>query len=276
MSVIIEDLEKDKNKNSDNTSQNVIEDDIAIPTPQKAYFGYDIDENKPTVNIIKYLTVGVLLLIVSIFIGVISYKEGVKKGQKSLPPIIMPKQEPILVPMAEDKVKKRPETRNLNIYNMMDGKQTVTKNSKIEKPVTGELETLLSSKNSARKPSVEKIDLKVKATTKITKEKQKLQKNNVPIKPIVVKGAPKVAHYIVQVASFRTSEQARKSYQLLSKKYPKLFSGYGAVVQKKNVVGKGMYFRLGVSGFAKKAEASLFCKTLKQKGHDCLLRTIVQ
>ncbi|MEE9347873.1 MAG: SPOR domain-containing protein [Robiginitomaculum sp.] len=97
----------------------------------------------------------------------------------------------------------------------------------------------------------------------------------VPVsKPVPAAPAVKVGNgdYVVQVASLRSQAEANESWTKLNKKLGDIIpSALFADIKRADLEGKGVFYRLRVSGFADKAAAKTFCASLKSRKQDCIV-----
>jgi len=78
--------------------------------------------------------------------------------------------------------------------------------------------------------------------------------------------------YMVQLASFRSIDDADKAWRRAVKKNGDLLSPHSARVVRADLgAGKGIYFRLRVGSFAKGEQAKSLCAKLKARSVDCIV-----
>jgi len=83
------------------------------------------------------------------------------------------------------------------------------------------------------------------------------------------------ALYYVQLASFRTIERAQLGWNLLSKQYGDLLTGFKPVYVKADLgEDKGVYYRVRIGGFTNKAVPDEICSGLKTRDAECYLPRI--
>jgi len=75
--------------------------------------------------------------------------------------------------------------------------------------------------------------------------------------------------YRVQVASVRSAKEAEKEWNRIKNK--NALANYGYVIDKKDLPGRGIVFRVQVGPFEKAADAKEVCKKLKAAGKDCFV-----
>jgi len=91
----------------------------------------------------------------------------------------------------------------------------------------------------------------------------------------VPKAAPKPSvagggHYRVQLASVSSDAVAKREWARLQKVYPDIFGDKTLVVEKKEIAGRGTFFRVQAGGYASLDEARSVCADLKAKKQGCL------
>lgn len=79
------------------------------------------------------------------------------------------------------------------------------------------------------------------------------------------------AVYRVQLGAFRSRDAAEKAWVSIGKKHRVLLDDARYRVSSKEVKGKGVFYRLQVGNFPKKADASDLCRRLKAEKQDCLV-----
>ena len=95
----------------------------------------------------------------------------------------------------------------------------------------------------------------------------------VSVAPVTVAPAPVVSDvYVIQVASFRSQEQANVGWSNLNGKFGSLIaSNKYADIKRKDLGERGVHYRLRVAGFPDKASATQLCDDLKARQQDCLV-----
>jgi len=88
-----------------------------------------------------------------------------------------------------------------------------------------------------------------------------------PVKPAAI---PKASGYMVQLASVSSETVARREWARLQKVYPDLFGDRTLVVEKKEIAGRGTFYRIQTGGYDSLDEARAVCAGLKAKKQGCL------
>jgi hypothetical protein len=77
--------------------------------------------------------------------------------------------------------------------------------------------------------------------------------------------------FVVQIAALRSEGAADAAWERLSRRDPALFAGASKDVQRADLGGKGVYFRLRAGYFAARDEANRFCDRVKTLGQECIV-----
>lgn len=77
--------------------------------------------------------------------------------------------------------------------------------------------------------------------------------------------------YRVQLAALRSEDEARSTWQRLSSRHKSLLAGREPLIEKTNLGGLGVFYRIQIGPFAGKKESTQFCNALKRGGVDCFL-----
>tara|TARA_Y100000590_G_C15589608_1_gene965519 strand:- start:262 stop:1269 length:1008 start_codon:yes stop_codon:yes gene_type:complete len=75
----------------------------------------------------------------------------------------------------------------------------------------------------------------------------------------------------VQLASYRSKENANAGWNTISKKHKNLMNDLESKIIKADLVNKGVYYRLQAGPFRNKSEALTFCKKLKKFKQACFV-----
>lgn len=96
-----------------------------------------------------------------------------------------------------------------------------------------------------------------------------------PAAPATNIGASAVAaedSFVVQLASFRSQEEATTSWGRMQTRFPELMTQVRPDIQRADLGERGIYYRLRVGFFSDKARADAFCAELSAAGQSCLVR----
>ncbi len=79
--------------------------------------------------------------------------------------------------------------------------------------------------------------------------------------------------YVIQIAAFRSREEALSRYTRLKRRHASLLAPYTSFVQRADLGDRGVYYRLRLGPIAEKSGASELCRSLLAAGEkDCLVR----
>ncbi len=73
----------------------------------------------------------------------------------------------------------------------------------------------------------------------------------------------------VQLSSQRSAEQAQSTFRSLQRRYPNILSGYEPNIQRAEIAGKGIYYRVRVGPLANREAAGQLCNQIKASGGNC-------
>ena len=254
----------------DELDDKFMDDDLETVPPHAEHYGYGEDDPLP---IARIFIGGLLILAILAGIIYLAYARGVQDGQKNLPPVVLADKKPVKVPPQSTGKTDKFDRGELNIYDKI---QTKPAKRVDEKSGNGQVESLYGAKPPKGKDkAVDKPNISApKAVEKPVKAKPKptVPKLAKPVKPLP--SAVPTGEFIVQVSSTRDAAQAKAQYAALAERFPDLFTGHEPMVQRADLGARGIFFRLGVAGFATRKAAQDFCTTLKSRGQDCLVRTV--
>ena len=77
--------------------------------------------------------------------------------------------------------------------------------------------------------------------------------------------------YKVQIASFKSRNDAEKEWNSMSKRFPKLLKPYQHYIVDKDIEGKGIFHRLQVGPFNSESDAYNACKRFKESSVNCFI-----
>lgn len=79
--------------------------------------------------------------------------------------------------------------------------------------------------------------------------------------------------YLIQLAAFRSQEEAQAEFQKLQTRHPSLLGNYSSLVQQADLGTRGTYYRLRIGPIETRSNASQLCNSLIAAGErDCLVR----
>ena len=214
---------------------------------------------------------GFLFLLVLAFITLKLFSGGTRDRDQT--PRILADAEPYKeVPL--DKGGIETPNQDKEIYDVLNGtanEQTVSILPPAEEPMTvpKEAETVVE------KPAA---NIVIKEPAKVTapapKPVVKAPVSTPAPKPVSTP-TPKPAiagEYVVQVASLRSQDEAKRLWDKLSGNMSDLLTtSYYADVKRVDLEAKGIYYRLRVAGVISKENAQDMCSQFKARGQDCIV-----
>lgn len=78
-------------------------------------------------------------------------------------------------------------------------------------------------------------------------------------------------NFVVQIAAFRTVEEAEEAWIAYVTRFPDLSAGRRPSIVEANLGARGVYHRLRIAAFETRDDASRYCQTLSSRGQDCLV-----
>ena len=79
--------------------------------------------------------------------------------------------------------------------------------------------------------------------------------------------------YLIQLASFRSQDEAQAEFDKLKQRHPSLIGDYASLIQQADLGTRGVYYRLRIGPIDSKQGASKLCNSLIAAGEkDCLVR----
>ncbi|MCC5982125.1 MAG: SPOR domain-containing protein [Oceanicaulis sp.] len=107
------------------------------------------------------------------------------------------------------------------------------------------------------------------------RETEPVQRAEAPAEqPAASRPAPAASasgNFVVQIAAFRTIEEAEEAWIAFIARFPDLAGGRSPSIVEANLGARGIYHRLRIAGFETRDEASRYCQTLSSRGQDCLV-----
>lgn len=83
--------------------------------------------------------------------------------------------------------------------------------------------------------------------------------------------ASRGSDWVVQVASTRSQDDARKVWDTINGKFPGLVSGKYADIKRADLGDKGIYYRTRIAGLVDKTAAQSLCASFKAAGQACFV-----
>lgn len=80
--------------------------------------------------------------------------------------------------------------------------------------------------------------------------------------------------HVVQVGAFRSDEEAAAQWSRLERRLGEFVTGKSPHVERADLGNRGVYHRLRIGPFRSSDEAKTYCSGLKERGQDCLVKSI--
>ena len=266
----------------------------AYAPPADEYSTFDArDEDAGRGPLLLTATFAVFVL----FMGVIwtAYNKGVREGGPDAPPRIVADQEPYRERPIDPGGAETPDT-NLDVYNRLtgdsEGVEDVSLRPAPEEPLDGSRPALrvetVNADQTEDEPvtSAPETPAETPANTRATPDITPRQSPDRPAErpaETVAEPAPTVPQtppgpvpnvngsWVVQIASFRTSEDAEAAWLAFRTRFSDISSGLAPDVLAADIPNRGVYHRLRIAAFDSRDEAIAFCSTLQERGQDCLV-----
>ncbi|PHS27978.1 MAG: hypothetical protein COA84_02990 [Robiginitomaculum sp.] len=248
----------------------MVEKDDGIYAPAHSRDGFDArqdgDENRGPLLLV--VTMAVLLAFAAVVYT--AYQQGLRKGGRDAAPHVTAEPGPIKTKPTQTRGTPTPNLGN-KAYEPLDD----IKAAPVEKIKTAPLteEPMKRPTRATQTPKTTPPVVKTKPTPKSVPD---IAPKVVP----VVKAKPKVTAkptpvadgaFLVQIAAFRSEDQALAAWGRLAGKLGQATSALKADVQRADLGAKGVYYRLRAASFVDRAGAAAFCDQLKKSGQDCIV-----
>ena len=243
------------------------EDSIYAPPQDQNGFDARLDEDENRGPMLLVVAIAVLLAFAAVIYT--AYHQGLRKGGRAAAPHVTAPSGPLKVRPEETHGKPTPNLDN-KAYEPLDDIKTAPAAPVKTAPLPEE--PLSRSEPQPVKVAPAPVPAKpVPAPAKARPAPAKVQPKPKPRPaPRSVSTAP-AGRYLVQLASFRSKQQALTAWRTLRARLPKLLGTVTADVQRADLGAKGIYYRLRAASFADRAAASAFCARLKKNGQSCLV-----
>ncbi len=248
----------------------MVEKDDGIYAPANNGNGFDArrdgDENRGPLLLV--VTIAVLLAFAAVVYT--AYHQGLRKGGRDAAPHVSAVTGPIKTRPTDTHGTPTPNLGNRAYEPLDDVKTAPVEDIKtaplpeepLLRPVKKDTVPEVSKTNNDPAPAIAEKDVPPTATNPVPEK----------ISPPPEKKKP-VAEgpYLVQIAAFRSEDQALAAWDVLAAKLKSATGGLLPNVQRADLGPKGVYYRLRAGNFADRAAASGFCDQLKKSGRDCLV-----
>jgi cell division protein FtsN len=243
------------------------EKDDRIYAPSHDVDGFDArldgDENRGPLLLV--VTVAVLLAFAAVVYT--AYHQGLRKGGRDAAPHITAEAGPYKAKPEKDHGTPTPNLGN-KAYEPLDDVTAVP----VEKVKTTPLVEEPIARPVKLKPLPQKTREQVlqKRTPVKTPAKAEPEPRTV-VQSKTTDTTPAAGKFVVQIAAFRSEDQALAAWARLSGKLASATAGLKADVQRADLGERGVYYRLRAASFVDRPTAATFCDQLKKSGQDCLV-----
>jgi len=90
-------------------------------------------------------------------------------------------------------------------------------------------------------------------------------------KPVAASAAATGGSYLLQIGAYKSEDEAMGAWKTYRAKHGALLAGFTPDVQRADLGGKGVWYRLRVAAFADKDAATALCDKLKAENGNCFL-----
>ena len=283
----------------------------ATDTFEDEYEEYDeFDDENDERGLSGFAVLIMGLVMIGAFFSVvwIAYQQGIKTGQTGLganTPFVAAEPEPIKIENAADDA---PVT-DREVYDVFDGEDedpvTVLAEGP-EEPIdrtsddpigdlsaaTGAIDDDASAELENRLASLEQEDAAnlgdastdtatdadadpVPATPTLSVSTGDTQSTaSLPPAPVAVDTNPLSGSHVVQIGAFRSNADAMAQWSRIQSRLGDYADGKSPDVERADLGDRGVYHRLRIGPFNSSGEASDYCAGLKERGQDCLIKSI--
>jgi cell division septation protein DedD len=246
------------------------EKDDRIYAPSHDVDGFDArldgDENRGPLLLV--VTVAVLLAFAAVVYT--AYHQGLRKGGREAAPHITAETGPYKAMPEEDHGKPTPNLGN-KAYEPLDDVTAVPVEKVKTTPLVEEPMPRPARMQTPPPETGKQVIQRMPSAQEVTRTETKLEpvSETKPKTPAVAASA--AGAFVVQIAAFRSEDQALAAWSRLSGKLEAATSGLEADVQRADLGERGVYYRLRAASFVDRPTAATFCDQLKKSGQDCLV-----
>ena len=251
------------------------------------------------------LLMGVVMLGALASVVWIAYKQGIRNGQSlAETPYVSPDPEPLKI---ENKVAAAANGADLQVYDRLGGEtsepaeviahgpeepvardsndpigaiasSTAATAANAEDAVADRIAALAEAdealgETAAPTPAPATVKPTPKPATEPTAVSTKTATTTAP-KPTVsfASGSALTGSHLVQIGAFRSEAEADGQWSGLERKLGTYLDGKSNDVERADLGGKGIFYRLRIGPFASADAAKTYCAGLKERGTDCLIK----
>lgn len=95
-----------------------------------------------------------------------------------------------------------------------------------------------------------------------------------PARTNTASGGALSGSHLVQVGAFRSNEEAAAQWSRMQSRLGEYLDGKSPDVERADLGERGVYHRLRIGPFGSSGEARTYCTGLKERGQDCLVKSI--
>ena len=279
----------------------------ATDTFEDEYEEYDeFDDENDERGLSGFAVLIMGLVMIGAFFSVvwIAYQQGIKTGQTGLggnTPFVAAEPEPIKI---ENAANDAPVT-DREVYDVFDGEDEDPVTVLAEGPeepidrtsddpigdlsaVTGAIDDNASAEIEDRLASLEQEDAAnlgdattvddadpVPATPTLSVSSADTQPtDSLPPAPTAIDSSPLSGTHVVQIGAFRSNADAMAQWSRIQSRLGDYADGKAPDVERADLGDRGVYHRLRIGPFNSSSEASNYCAGLKERGQDCLIKSI--
>jgi SPOR domain len=92
-----------------------------------------------------------------------------------------------------------------------------------------------------------------------------------PVSPAPIAAPKSSGAFVLQIGSYKSHAQADAAWKAYKAKHADLVASSSDEIQQANLGGKGIWYRLRITGFRSEVAASAMCSLLKADGGSCIL-----
>ena len=262
------------------------------------YDEFDDDEEDRGLSGFAVLIMGIVMIGAFVSVVWIAYKQGMKVGRDGVAvetPYVAADPEPIKIETAEDGT----PVADREVYDAIDGEAgepVTTLTEGPEEPVTRTAEdTIGAIAAEAEDAAADMSDEVNDRLASLQAEDAAALDNNPPAEardtapPTVSVATPSIAPapkstpsaggaksgtHVVQAGAFRSNDEAMGQWGRMQTKLGDYLNGKSPDVEVADLGDRGVYYRLRVGPFASADAAKTYCAGLKERGQDCLIKSL--
>jgi len=261
------------------------------------YDEFDDDADERGLSGLAVLIMGIVMIGAFLSVVWIAYQQGIKTGQGGVggAPYVAADPEPIKIETAEDTA----PLENREVYDVFDGEEeepvTVLAEGP-EEPVDRTSQDTIGALAADAEDAAAAVSDEVKDRLASLAEEDAAALDEQPVEqepePVTVTplttvsvppapelstraaGAALSGSHVVQIGAFRSDEEAQAQWSRLQSKLGDYLDGKSQDIERADLGERGVYHRLRIGPFKSSDEAKTYCVGLKERGQDCLVKSI--